>query len=72
MFKQITITGLIVLMAMTVNAQQVRYKDLMFTDVTKTEGLTYADKNKSHQFDLFEPKGDKQTGRPLIIWMNNS
>lgn len=70
MFKQVIVSGLIILTAMMANAQQVRYKDLIFTDVKKTEDLTYADKDKAHEFDLFEPKGDQQTGRPLIIWMH--
>ena len=53
----------------------IKYKDLVFEAVTKTENLTYvpADslkKDKSHLFDLYQPVGDASKGRPLIIWMH--
>jgi predicted esterase len=57
------------------NAQAVKYKDIIFSDVTKVNDLSYApdrpaaDK-KSYLFDLYQPAGDKSNGRPLIIWMH--
>ncbi|MCR8561163.1 alpha/beta hydrolase [Mucilaginibacter sp. BJC16-A38] len=75
MFKQsILIAGLLGVSFFSV-AQSVKYKDLVFTDVTETKNLSYSptdsSKNKkSHFFDLYQPTGDKSTGRPLIIWMH--
>ena len=47
------------------------YKDLVFADVTIGKDQSYSpDKNKSHLFDLYQPKGDHLTARPLIIWMH--
>ena len=55
-------------------AQSVRYKDLVFTDAKITADLTYApeqqENTKSHLFDLYEPDGDANKKRPLIIWMH--
>ena len=53
----------------------VKYKDFVFTEVTKTKDLSYkpggpADEKKAHLFDLYQPAGDKTTGRPMIIWMH--
>jgi acetyl esterase/lipase len=53
----------------------VKYKDLVFANVTKTKDLSYgiADstkKDKSRSFDLYQPAGDSSTGRPMIIWMH--
>lgn len=59
--------------AQTVNSQ--RYKDLVFSAISIDKNLSYApagpqiDK-KSHFFDLYRPKGDSLTSRPLIIWMH--
>ncbi len=56
------------------NAQSVRYKDLVFTDVKISNDLSYMPDlkkhKKSHLFDLYEPAGDTKTKRPLIIWMH--
>ncbi|MDP9047150.1 MAG: alpha/beta hydrolase [Bacteroidota bacterium] len=51
------------------------YKDLVFTDVTIDKDQTYdpagpQDKMKVHRFDLYQPKGDRTTARPLMIWMH--
>lgn len=64
--------------AFTVNAQTraVRqYKDHVFPNVDIKQELSYnpfalpADK-ESYLFDLYQPKGDHSTARPLIIWMH--
>ncbi|MBD1391668.1 alpha/beta hydrolase [Mucilaginibacter glaciei] len=57
------------------NGAPVRYKDLVFPNVEKTADLSYGpgetkDEKKAHLFDLYQPKGDKATARPLIIWMH--
>jgi poly(3-hydroxybutyrate) depolymerase len=56
-------------------AQSVKYKDIVFTGVTKTKDLSYSPNDsskekKAHLFDLYQPAGDNTTGRPLIIWMH--
>ncbi|ASU35254.1 alpha/beta hydrolase [Mucilaginibacter xinganensis] len=61
--------------SMFVKAQNIKYKDFVFTEVTQTNNLSYAPadtprENKAHLFDLYQPKDDKSTGRPLIIWMH--
>jgi poly(3-hydroxybutyrate) depolymerase len=77
MFKQQLMIAVMVCAAMGAVAQPVKpvkYKDLVFSDVTQTKNLTYAPdsiKNKkAYAFDLFQPTGDKSTARPLIIWMH--
>jgi poly(3-hydroxybutyrate) depolymerase len=52
-----------------------RYKDLVFQEVTVAKDLSYnslaaAKEKKSYLFDLYQPAGDKQLHRPLIIWMH--
>jgi dienelactone hydrolase len=52
-----------------------RYKDLVFPAVTVSKDLSYApsslaDEKKSYLFDLYQPKNDQVTGRPMIIWMH--
>jgi len=75
MFKQsILIAGLLGVSFFT-KAQSVKYKDSVFADITETKNLSYSpndlSKNKkSHLFDLYQPTGDKTTGRSLIIWMH--
>jgi len=75
MFKSIlilAITGI----SFTANAQSLkRYRDLVFTDLTISKNHSYASDtntgdNKFHLFDLYQPKGDSESARPLIIWMH--
>ena len=46
---------------------QTRYKDLLFPEYTVENDLRY---NAREHFDLYQPKGDTNTLRPLIIWMH--
>lgn len=67
----LTITG----MSLKANAQSLkRYRDLIFTDVTIVKDQSYGDdtasNQRSHRFDLYQPKGDQTPNRPLIIWMH--
>jgi acetyl esterase/lipase len=54
----------------------VRYRDQVFTGVTKTSGITYATaKNQDAtdavlKLDVFQPTGDKATARPAIVWIH--
>src|ERR1700761_7343716 len=75
MFKHISVTVLIICMATLAEAQKVRYKDSVFTDFVKTENMSYdpddsLKKDKAHLFDLYQPKDDHASERPLIIWMH--
>ncbi|MFA6085012.1 alpha/beta hydrolase [Mucilaginibacter sp.] len=60
--------------AMAQSVKPVKFKDLVFDNITKTKDLSYSDnsanKEKSHLFDLYQPAGDSSTGRPMIIWMH--
>jgi dienelactone hydrolase len=52
-----------------------RYKDLIFADVSVAGDITYntaasEKEKKAYLFDLFQPKGDDELRRPLIIWMH--
>lgn len=52
-----------------------QYKDHVFPNIDITENLSYnpgakPDDKKSYLFDLYQPKGDHSTARPLIIWMH--
>jgi len=46
---------------------QTRYKDLVFSSYTVEKGLTYSEHQR---FDLYQPKGDSNTRRPLMIWIH--
>lgn len=75
MIKHTLLTAGIICIAITANAQTVRYKDIIFPNIKKTADLSYdaddqAGKNKAHRFDLYQPAGDTAVGRPLIIWMH--
>lgn len=75
MFKQSLFIHGILCFTMFAKAQTVKYKDLVFTEVNKTKDLSYfpndsSKDKKAHLFDLYQPTGDKSTGRPLIIWMH--
>jgi len=78
MFKQPLLLFSVLCISIVAKAQTnppSRYKDLVFADVTVDKDLSYdlntfPDKNKSHLFDLYQPKGDQEKGRPLIIWMH--
>ncbi|MGZ3874425.1 MAG: alpha/beta hydrolase [Mucilaginibacter sp.] len=75
MFKQPLIVAGILCFSLLGNAQGIKYKDIVFTEVTRTKDLTYAPdgpsaEKKAHLFDLYQPSGDQSTARPLIIWMH--
>ena len=75
-FKHLFITSLFFLPAVGLNAQSARrYKDLLFGDVTIGYDLSYnpaADvkEKKAYLFDLYQPEGDRDKRRPLIVWMH--
>ncbi|WP_374951555.1 alpha/beta hydrolase [Mucilaginibacter sp.] len=78
MLKQQFLFAASLLISVTSLAQgggSVRYKDLVFPNVVKTADQTYSpgdtkEAKKAHLFDLYQPKGDNATARPLIIWMH--
>lgn len=74
MTKKPLLLAILFLTAMIAGAQPIKYKDPVFESVKKTEDLSYDQsgdaKNKVHLFDLFQPAGDENTNRPLIIWMH--
>ena len=50
---------------------QTVYKDMVFSDYSIEKNLSYAGKTKKYaRFDLYRPKTDGVTPRPLIIWMH--
>lgn len=58
------------------NMLTARYRDAVFTETVIQKDLSYATtahpgvKDKYFLFDLYEPKADESTKRPLIIWMH--
>lgn len=78
MLKNILLISFCISLCHTGSAQKMvghRYKDLIFADVTVSNDLSYAgdgisDKNKTYQYDLYQPVGDQATRRPLVIWMH--
>ena len=76
MLKHALILSGVLFFAVLANAQTPKlYKDEVFTDVVITKDLSYnlnppPDEKKSYLFDLYQPKGDNSTKRPLIIWMH--
>lgn len=54
----------------------VRYRDAVFTELTKTADITYGrattvdGKDQDLQLDVYEPKADTVTRRPAIIWVH--
>ncbi|MDB5135866.1 MAG: aes [Mucilaginibacter sp.] len=68
-------TIFIVLPASAQTGKCFRYKDIIFSDIQIDKNLSYSpnatkDEKKAYQFDLYQPKIDKEMGRPLIIWMH--
>jgi poly(3-hydroxybutyrate) depolymerase len=52
-----------------------RYKDIIFSDIQIDKNLSYIsnvpkDEKNAYRFDLYQPKVDREIGRPLIIWMH--
>ncbi|WP_462264961.1 alpha/beta hydrolase [Mucilaginibacter sp.] len=52
-----------------------RYKDLIFTGITVDKDQSYSadgvsDKDKTYQYDFYQPEGDDAAKRPLVIWMH--
>ncbi|BAU54298.1 alpha/beta hydrolase [Mucilaginibacter gotjawali] len=78
MFKTPLLLSGILCITLFSNAQTtnpLRYKDLIFPDVTINKNLCYASvvtqgEEKSSLFDLYQPKDDQSAARPLIIWMH--
>jgi predicted peptidase len=66
---------LILQLAQAQNPAGKRYKDIVFSDISIEEDLSYnpgaaKDAKKAYLFDLYQPKSDDAKGRPLIIWMH--
>jgi len=78
MFKQSLLIIIILCITLCTKAQiakPYRYKDIVFSDITIDKDLSYArganpDEKKSFLFDLYQPKDDRSSPRPLIIWMH--
>ena len=58
-------------------AKPIKYKDIVFSNITIEKNLSYVDnipmgtKHKFYLFDLYQPANDTATTRrPLIIWMH--
>ena len=56
-------------------AKPVKFKDIIFTDITIDKDLSYntdasPTEKKSFLFDLYRPNDDHSAPRPLIIWMH--
>ncbi len=71
----VLITICLTLKAEAQSIKQLRYKDIIFSNVTIDKDLSYkpnADQKekKSYLFDLYQPENDHSTPRPLIIWMH--
>lgn len=54
-----------------------RYRDAVFTSVTKTEDVTYGSApafdgsgDVALKLDVYQPKGDTATGRPLLVFVH--
>lgn len=67
-------TKLYLLLVLTAGAAQVfaqcgqRYKDMIFSQVTKTSNVTYSTSNNTTlKMDIYEPTGDTATQRPVLI-----
>jgi len=75
MFNKPILYLAIICISFTAKAQSPKmYKDLVFSHVTVDKDQSYSlntrGENKFHLFDLYQPKGDHSTSRPLIIWMH--
>ncbi|MDO3640846.1 alpha/beta hydrolase [Mucilaginibacter sp. L3T2-6] len=75
MIKKLLLTAGIFFITLSVKAQPVRYKNMVFEYIKTTIDLSYdaadpAGKNKARRFDLYQPAGDTALSRPLIIWMH--
>jgi acetyl esterase/lipase len=57
-------------------AAPLRYRDAVFSTVTKTSDITYGSavdqqgQTETLKLDLYEPKGDSETSRPAIVWVH--
>lgn len=56
--------------------EPLRYRDQVFTDVTRTNGLQYGSAPDANgnpvalRLDLYRPTGDTQTSRPALVWVH--
>lgn len=67
-------TKLYLLLVLTTGAAQVfaqcgqRYKDMIFSNVTKTSNVTFSTSNNTTlKMDIYEPTGDTASQRPVLI-----
>jgi len=57
-------------------AAPLRYRDAIFTNVTKSSGITYGTavnqqgQNVTLTFDLYTPTGATNTRRPAVVWVH--
>ena len=78
--KQILFFTLFLSLSNIINAQTPcddgRYSSTVFTDFTKTSDITYGSNtswngsNTTLRLDFYEPDGDTETERPLLIWVH--
>ena len=78
--KQILFFTLLLSLSNIINAQTPcddgRYSSAVFTDFTKTSDITYGSNtswngsNTTLRLDFYEPDGDTETERPLLIWVH--
>ena len=78
--KQILFFTLFLSLSNIINAQTPcddgRYSSAVFTDFTKTSDITYGSNsswngsNTTLKLDFYEPEGDTETERPLLIWVH--
>jgi len=78
--KQISLTTIFSLLIITLYAQTPcdngRYASDVFTDFTKTSNITYGSNTSwtggttTLKMDFYEPTGDTETERPLLIWVH--
>jgi para-nitrobenzyl esterase len=78
--KKMTTSLLLLFAGFSLNAQEAcdggRYSSDVFTNVTVTSNITYGSNlnfngtTKSLKLDFYEPQGDVETARPLIVWVH--
>ena len=78
--KKMTTSLLLLFAGFSLNAQEAcdggRYSSDVFTNVTVISNITYGSNlnfngtTKSLKLDFYEPQGDVETARPLIVWVH--
>jgi len=57
-------------------AEPLRYRDALFANVTRTDGLSYGSAPDLQgnpvdlKLDLYQPQGDTVSRRPAVIWIH--